>query len=233
MSALFVLAAVPAAAQMPRSLGAPMAPNGALSDGITVVGSASLGLPATKATTTFRVSATKPFTLQEIKPLLDDISRADGAGKDAVLPPFSAWLGPLRTFAATAIVDRPTEPMLTAAIPIIAAAFAKSPGITLDDATVILTLADCSKYIDQARSQAILDAHHRADAIARDLGVRTGAVKAISATDQQQDRDGNCTAQFNLPGFGNEMQVSLADYVTVRLYERVVVRYAIANGTSH
>lgn len=198
------------------------------SDGITVSGVGNLDVAATKAVTTFHISSMKPFTLDDIKPLLDDVARADGSAGHVSLPPYANWIGPMRTFSATGTVDNPTAQMLASAIPIIAAAFAKSPGITLDNGSVTLTVANCETFIDRARSEAIHDARRRADAIARDLGVTVGAVKAISSIDQPQGPAGECQAGYYVPsGFGNEGPASLDDYVTVHVVEHVTVRYAI------
>jgi uncharacterized protein YggE len=200
---------------------------GSLSDGITVSGQGSVSAPATKATTTIRISSQKPLTTETLRPLIEEIARADGSNDAFTLP---AYLEPaggqVRALSLTGVVDHPTAKMLRDAIPIVAAAFAKAPDITLDNAMVTLTLANCSALMDRARSAAIVDARKRAETIAHDLGVHIGEVKAVLTFDQPQDASGACTSQYFIPS-NQEQPMSLDDYVTVRVAERVSIRYAI------
>jgi hypothetical protein len=229
--ALALLAASPAAAQN-RPLGPAASPGASLAEGITVSGFATRDVPATKAATTVRISSSKPFTLAEIKPLLDAVAKADGSGAQAVLPPFLMMGGgPMRQFTATGTVDHPTVKMLAGAIPVISAAFASAPQFTLDNAMVRLSVENCAAYVDQVRSDAVRDARRRAEAIARDLGVRLGAVEAVAATDQMQDQGGACTRQYFFPGgYGPNEPASIDDYVSVPVSERVTIRFAIVGS---
>jgi hypothetical protein len=230
MSALLLSAAVPAGAQMIRSSGTPMVPGGSPADGITVNGFGSLDVPASKAVITVRISSQTPFTVAQIKPLLDDVAKADGSNDSTEIPPFiMPSNAPMRTFTATATVNSPTAKMLTDAIPLLAAAIAKAPpGIQLDNAQVTLSVADCQTYMDKARAEAVRDARRRAESLAHDFGGKVGAVMAIAATDQLLSTSGLCTKQYFFSnGFGPNEPMSVDDYVTVRVSERVAVRYAI------
>ncbi len=230
LSALLLLAAVPAGAQMIRSSGAPLAQTGSLADGIAVTGFGSLDVPASKAAITVHISSQTPFTVAQIKPLIDDVAKADGSNDGAAIPPFIMLANaPLRTFTATGTVNNPTAKMLTDAIPLLAAAVAKAPpGIQLDNAQVTLSLADCESYVDKARAAAVRDARQRAESLAHDFGGKVGAVIAIAATDQLLSSSGVCTKQYFFSnGFGPNEAMSIDDYVTVRVAERVAVRYAI------
>ena len=118
LSAFLLLAAVPAGAQMIRSSGAPRAQTGSLADGIAVIGFGSLDVPASKAAITVHISSQTPFTVAQIKPLIDDVAKADGSNDSATIPPFIILANaPLRTFTATGTVNNPTAKMLTDAIP--------------------------------------------------------------------------------------------------------------------
>jgi hypothetical protein len=230
MSALLLLAAVPAGAQMIRSSGTPMTPIGSLADGITVNGFGSLDVPASKAVITVHISSQTPFTVAQIKPLIDDVAKADGSNDSAAIPPFVMLANaPMRTFTATGIVNNPTAKMLTDALPLLATAIAKAPpGIQLDNAQVTLSLADCESYVDKARAEAVRDARRRAESLAHDFGGKVGAVVAIAATDQLLSSAGVCTKQYFFSGgFGPNEPMSIDDYVNVRVSERVAVRYAI------
>jgi Protein of unknown function (DUF541) len=235
---LLLFASLPAQAQNVRGapmMGAPGSANAALSDGITVTGLGNLDVPATKATLSVQLSSEKPFTLAEIRPLIDAVAKADGSNDSVTIPPFLMLSsGPMRAFTATGAVNHPTTQMLTAAIPIISTAMASAPaGLTLNSAGVSLSLADCAAYIDRVRSAAVRDARTRAESLAHDLGVSLGAVKAVLVTDQVQNRDGACTQQYFLnggfnTGFNNGNEpMSMEDYVNVHVAERVTVRFAI------
>lgn len=229
VSALLLFAALPAGAQVTRS-SPPMAPSGPLVDGITVNGFGSLDVPASKAVISVHISSPTPFTVAQIKPLLDDVAKADGSGDGVAIPPFLMLANaPMRTFTATGTVNNPTAKMLVDAIPLIAAAIAKAPpGIQLDNAQVALSLADCESYVDKARAEAVRDARRRAESLAHDFGGKVGAVVAIAATDQLLSSSGVCTKQYFFSnGFGPNDSMSIDDYVTVRVAERVAVRYAI------
>jgi uncharacterized protein YggE len=236
IGALLLFVSLPAEAQNVRGvpMGAPAGANSALSDGITVSGSGNLDVPATKATLSLALSSEKPFTLAEIRPLIDAVSRAGGSNDSVTIPPFLMLSsGPMRSFTATGTVNHPTTQMLTAAIPIISAAMASAPaGLMLNSAGVSLTLTDCAAYIDRVRSAAVRDARTRAESLAHDLGVSLGAVKAVVVSDQSQNRDGECAQQYFLNGGfngfnnGNE-PITMEDYVNVHVAERVTVRYAI------
>jgi hypothetical protein len=230
LGALLLFAALPAGAQMIRTSGGPMAQTGSPADGITVNGFGSLDVPASKAVITVHISSQTPFTVAQIKPLIDDVAKADGSSDSATIPPFIMPANaPLRTFTATGTVNAPTAKMLTDAIPLLAAAVAKAPpGIQLDNAQVTLSLADCESYVDKARAEAVRDARRRAESLAHDFGGKVGAVIAIAATDQLLSSSGVCTKQYFFSGgFGQSEPMNIDDYVTVRVAERVAVRYAI------
>jgi hypothetical protein len=142
MSALLLLAMLPAGAQAIRSSGAPMASSGSPTDGITVSGAGSLDVPASKAVITVRVSSQTPFTVAQITPFIQEVAKADGNSDNTQIPPFVMLANaPMRTFSASGTVNNPTAKMLTDALPLLAAAIAKAPpGLQLDSAQVVLSI---------------------------------------------------------------------------------------------
>ncbi len=197
-------------------------------DGITVQGSGAATATSTQATLTlFVASRTNGFlTSASLAPILDALVRAGVQRSDITIPIFLA--GNTRSNGATVVarVAHPTLAMLRDGIASLATLSA-SPDLAVSSAQVRLSLDDCSVTLMAAQAAALHQARMNAQNIARQLSVRLGPVLAVQVNGMQPDADGRCTSEYSLGPYQNQPFASLGDYLMVRVFANVSVRYAI------
>jgi uncharacterized protein YggE len=92
---------------------------------------------------------------------------------------------------------------------------------------VRLALDDCSPAHRQAQSAALKEARANADGIARQLGLHVGAVVAVDEQSASMMPDGGCSSMYSIGPYQNMPFTSPDDYLKVRVYSNISIRYAI------
>ena len=230
LALLFTLAA-PTAVE--AQLGPPvraMAPQTAANArGITVNGSASTHVPATKAQLTLMFvtrNGKLALNAQTLQPVIDALV-ASGIPREGIQIPINLTApGNTNNASVTGTVDHPNAEMLKAGVLRVGTAIASMPDVILNSATVRVSADACAAVQDTTRGHAIENAHAKAAAIAKQLGVKLGGVLAVNAYDPQLT-DGACSWQYYIGAFSPNGPMSADDYVTVPVTSNVTITYGI------
>jgi uncharacterized protein YggE len=205
----------------------PMAP-GAQDRGITVTGNAVAHVAATSARVTINLSTRNgaaAMTEQSIAPIVDALVKAGADPNSISLPLALKSLGGLNNASIGGTVAKPTKEIIENGVVTVGSAITNVPGLWLSSALIQLKRDDCSTAQDQARKNAIEDAHRKALATAKQLGVQLGPV--VAARINEQSQDDSCTTVYPLGGYGGPQMQSAQDYTTIDLTSYVTITYAI------
>jgi len=230
--ATFIAAAIPAAAQVNRSIvpGPVVAPPPA-ARGITVNGSAAASAPATSARITLYLVSrnnTVAYTTQAVQPVIDAMVKAGVDRNSITLPLNFSAPGNSSSATITGSVEHPTLAQLQNGIVTVGTAINGIPGAILQNVNVELTLGDCEPLVDKARSGAITRARAKADDIAKQLNVKLGSVQAVNAANELQLRaDGSCMTMLNFNPFQAPTFEQTGDYLNVTVSSAVTITYGM------
>ena len=193
--------------------------------GITVSGSASTSVPATRARVTLMLFARTPSINSEtVQPIVDALTKAGVPADHVILPPDLGSSARVQNTTITVTVDHPTIEQMRAGIAAVGAAVdAGTNGISVGNAQVWLDADDCSETTELVRSEAIKNAHTKAEQTAKDLQVHVGNVLNVLSNDQLNST-GGCSTQY---AFGNMNLVTPKDYVSIPVTAFVTITYAI------
>ncbi len=236
-SIVLVLLALPAA-HLPASAQAPMpatpmnmsrtGPES--SDGITVRGSGTANVQATTATLMLFVTTRnngQNVTAAALSPIVDALVRAGVPHNDIALPMYLSPGAHTTNATITVTIHNPTVAMVQNGIASLPAASPLPPDLYLNSAQVRLTTDDCSNAIRQAQAAALREARENAQGIAQQIGKHVGAVLAVDTQNAPYTPEGQCSSGYSLGPYQNMQFTSPADYLRVRVYASVTMRFAI------
>jgi len=199
-------------------------------DGITVRGSGSATARATSATLSLYVTArnnTLTITSASLTPLVNALVNAGIQRSDIVTPVYMTPEAHTNNATIAATVRQPTTAMLQNGIIQLSTAFTSMPNLLLNNVQVRLTLDGCDAVVRQAQSAALKQARANAEGVARQLGLHIGAVVAVDEQSGSLDSDGKCVSAYSIGPYQNMPFNSPSDYLAVRVYANVSIRYAI------
>ena len=200
-------------------------------DGITVNGSAAIAAPAARAMVTLHVMARNnamTITNASLQPVADALVRAGVERSSVTLPLYLQGNAHTNNAEVSGTVEHPTQTMLQNGIAQLAGAFGSMPDLILNAAEIRLTADGCEQLEQKAEAAALRQARANAEYIAKQLNVRVGAVQAVQASGFAPDFSQSCMTQYSIGPFGAPYPMQNAqDYLTVRVFGSVSVRYAI------
>lgn len=199
-------------------------------DGITVRGSGSASATATSATLSLFITTrnnTLTITSASLAPVVDSLVNAGIQRRDIVVPVYMTSEAHTNNATITATVRQPTTAMLQNGITQLSTAFTSMPNLLLNNAQVRLTLDNCDAVLRQAQAAALKQARANADSLARQLGLHIGAVAAVDEQSGSLDTGGKCNSGYSIGPYQNMPFNSPSDYLAVRVYANVSIRYSI------
>ncbi len=200
-------------------------------EGITVSGTASASANATSAQITMHVSTTSgsgSLTRAALQPIADALLSAGVQRGDIIMPPYLDTPARVTSAEIGATVHNPTLLEFERGVAAVGTAIGSSSNLRIDNATVVLSYADCAALIQQAQRIALSRSRADAQSIAAQIGSAVGAVLAVDAR-SAGGYDGQCGTTYNVgPYSGSPMPMT--DYLRVKVYSNVTVRYAIKRG---
>ena len=215
----------------------PMGPRGQAdphSGGISVNGIGQLSAAADVARVTLNLAArNNQLTLNKttLQPVVDALVRAHVDPASIVEPIYLQGAASSNYATVGGTVNQPTVPMLQDALQTLTSAFAAMPDILVNQASVMVSISDCTALRSNARRAALQQAHAQALEIANASGVHLGKILAVQAYGDSGGGAGqsinSCSSYYQIgPGNMPSFQ-SLADYLQVRVGSNVNVTYAI------
>ena len=222
--------AAPVPGRIPMGL-PPIAARPGATDGITVSGNATVQAQAAHAIVTLHVMSRNnamAITAASLQPVADALVRAGVERSSITMPLYLQGNARTNNAEVSGTVERPTQAMLQNGIAQLAGAFASMPDLILNAADIRLTADGCEQLEQKAEAAALHQARANADYIAKQLNVRVGAVQAVQASGFAPDLSQSCVTQYGIGPFGAPYPMQSAqDYLTVRVFSSVSVRYAI------
>ena len=230
-AALLMVMPLCAEAQLmpPGSASMAIPPASARGQGITVSASASQRVPAATARISLHLGSRNNalvYNTQVLQPVVDALV-ASGVDRGSIALPLN-FQGPGNATFATISGDvaNPSIDQMQKGIMTVGAAIVAIPGAMLQDVQVTLRASGCSAAQSQARAESISEAHDKAVAIAKQIGVKLGAVVALTSNDQTLT-DGGCTGSYSISPYGPSMMVKPSDYLMINVFSSVSITYAI------
>ena len=216
--------------------GAPPARSDQRPGGITVSGIGQAQAAADTARVTLNLSArNNTLTLNKttLQPVVDALVRA-GVDPNSIVEPFYLEASASTNYATiSGSVDHPTVQMLQDGIQTLTSAFTALPNILVNQASVTVTVNECTVLRTKARRAALEQAHAQALEIANASTVHLGKIIAVQAFGDNggqgiysQTPANSCSSYYQL-GPGNMPFMLPADYLRVRIFSNVNVTYAI------
>ena len=196
-------------------------------DGITVSARGSMSVPATRADVQASIaSRTFAITKETLAPVEDALVQA-GVDRASIVEPITLAAGPSNFVTITGTVEHPTRDMLVKGLQIMGRSFGTSPTLNLTNGYATLLRANCQSDVERARAQAIANARLRAQRVASQLGVKLGRLLAMSLIDESgMTESGECSAFMGLSANMPPLR-DPGDYLNVRVYSEVALRFAI------
>ena len=196
--------------------------------GITVSAGASVRVAATSARVLLMLSTrNNALTLdsQTVAPVIDALVQS-GVDRSAIILPLQFQSpGKFNNAEISATMQNPTVEKVQHGIVTVLSTISTMPGVFLNNAQIDLKTEDCASFQDQARKMAIDEAHTKALATARQLGVHLGTLVAVRVNDQQS-QDSSCTSSYPAGIYSSPLQTP-QDYITINVYSYVTITYAI------
>ncbi len=217
---------VPPAVPMPSSPRSDPQPP----DGITVRGSGTADVQATTATLSLFVGShnnNANVNASSLAPIVDALVRAGVPRNNITLPIYMSPATHATGATITATVQHPTVAMIQNGIASLASTSPLAPDLWVNNAQVRLTADDCSEATQQAQAAALRQARANAQSIARQIGKRIGAVLAVDTQNAPYNPEGQCSSGYSIGPYQNMQFTSPQDYLRVRVYASVTMRFAI------
>lgn len=214
---------------VPNRFPTAQAASGAL-HGITVSGSATKKIPATRARISLMLFTRNNATTIDaaaIQPIVDALVKAGVPRENVFLPASFGSPAKLNNATIVATVDNPTIVLMQSGIASIGAAIAQTD-MNIGNVQVALEADNCGDTVDALRGLAIKNARMKAEETAKQLQVRVGGVLNVISNDQISP-SGICASQYYVGGGNNGMINSPEDYVSVPVYSSITITYAIKN----
>jgi uncharacterized protein YggE len=210
---------------MPRV--APGAPGASELRGITVSGTATKKIPATRAQVSiYFFSRAGGITATTLQPAVDALIKSGASKEDVSLPASLGSPANLNNATIVAILPNPTVAEMQSGISNVGAAIAGMNGISVGNVQVLLQTDNCGDSAESVRAAAIKNARAKAEATAADLQVHVGPVLNV-ITNDQVNPSGSCVSQYTVGQNNNGAIASPEDYVSVSVYANVTITYAI------
>ncbi|MDE2481091.1 MAG: SIMPL domain-containing protein [bacterium] len=206
-----------------------IAPPSTPARGITVTGSATTNIPATKVQIMLMFSTRNgalTLNAMALQPVIDALV-ASGVPRDAVQLPLS--LGSpanVNNVTITGTVEHPTAAMVRDGIQRVGAAIATLNNTVLSSANVRAIAENCSAGQDAAHARAIADARAKATSIAAQLGVKLGPVIAVNAFDPPL-QNGACVWQYYVGANMPNAPTGAQEFVSVPVLSNVQITFGI------
>ena len=200
--------------------------------GLTTTESAQQKLPADAATLTVRIMssrATAP-TQAQLEQIADAFVKAGFAPTNvATRPAVNVTGANVSMSTVTATAERPSVELVKAAIEA-ARSSSNLSEFPFFASSIQLRANNCTDALNRARVAAIAKTRAKAMTIAREIGVRLGAIEALN-DNGQLNPDGSCTTQFGIgPGsaeFMSNRPTEPSDYASVVVTSSVTITYGI------
>ena len=219
-------------AQMAPVRGPIVAPNQSSNGfhGITVSGSATKSIPATRARVLITLFARTPvINTKTVQPMVDALVKTGVPSDHIAIPPDLGSTASVQNTTIIVTVEHPTVELMQAGVAAVGAAvLGNTNGISVGNAQVTLEADGCGDTVDVTRAAAIKAARAKAEQTAKDLQVHVGEVLNVQANDQLS-ASGSCTTQYFV-GSGNSPNLATPqDYVSVPVTVYATLTYAIKN----
>lgn len=200
-------------------------------DGITVNGNATIEAPASRATVILHLMTRNnamTITGTTLQPIVDALVRAGVERTSVTLPLYLQGNARTNNAQISGTVSHPTQAMLQNGIAQLGSTFANMTDLILNGAEIRLRADGCEQLEQRAEASALRQARANAEYIAKQLNVRVGGVQAVQASGFAPDLSQACETQYSIGPFGGSYPMQGAqDYLTVRVFSSVSVRYAI------
>lgn len=196
-------------------------------DGITVNGSGRSSANATSAQVTLHFSSPQnvSITPASLQPVVDALVRSGVGRNDIIEPPYIGTPAYINQASLTFTVQHPTLAQFQNGVMQIGTAISGSR-MNVNDAMVVLRIANCAAVLQQAQRAALASARANAQSIASQIGASLGPVLAVDARSSSGASGDECTYTYSINPY-NPPPMAPAEYFRVPVSAAVTVRYAI------